>query len=55
MHDSVPSRGVWGHAPPKSFGILVTPRVLLVHFLTSKSSSVYAYRFCHTRKLNMHG
>ena len=45
MHDSVPSRGVWGHAPPENFGILDTQRVFLVHFLTSKNTSV----------LNMHG
>ena len=43
MRNSVPSRGVWGHAPPENFGILDTQRVLLVHFLTSKSTSVYAY------------
>ena len=43
MHDSMPSRGVWGYAPPENFGILDTQRVLLVHFLTSKSTSVYAY------------
>ena len=43
MHDSAPSRGVWGHAPPENFGISDTQRVLLVHFLTSKSTSVYAY------------
>ena len=43
MHDSTPSRGVWGHAPPKYFGISDTQGVLLVHFLTSKSTSVYAY------------
>ena len=43
MHDSTPSRGVWGHAPPENFGISDTQRVLLVHFLTSKSTSVYAY------------
>ena len=35
--------GVWGHAPPENFGISDTQRVLLVHFLTSKSTSVYAY------------
>ena len=43
MHDSAPSRGVWGHAPPENVGISDTQRVLLVHFLTSKSTSVYAY------------
>ena len=45
MHDSVPCRGVWGHASQENFGILDTQRVLLVHFLTFKSTSV----------LNMHG
>ena len=40
VHDSVPSRGVWGHVPPENFGILDTQRVLLVHFLTSKKTSV---------------
>ena len=63
MHYSVPCRGVWGHAPPENFGIFDTQRVLVVHFLTSKSTSVYAYiylpefahGFCHTSKLNMHG
>ena len=43
MLDSMPSRRVWKHAPPENFGILATQRVLLVHFLTSKSTSVYAY------------
>ena len=43
VHDSMPSRGVWGHGPPENFGILDTQRVLLVHFLISKSTSVYAY------------
>jgi len=39
--------GVWEHAPPENFGILDTQRVLLVNFLTSKSTSVYAYsRLC---------
>ena len=65
MHDSVPCRGVWGHAPPEHFENLDTQRVLLVHFLTSKSTSVYAYSYLClnwnlpmdfvTRKLNMHG
>ena len=43
MHDSVPSRGVWGHATPEKFGILDAQRVPLGHFLTSKSTSVHAY------------
>ena len=62
----MPCRGVWGHAPPENVGILDTQRMLLVQFLTSKSTSVYAYSylcfelefahgFCYTRKLNMHG
>ena len=45
MHDSVPSRGVWRHAHPENFGILDTQRVLLVHFLTSKSTSVHVYSY----------
>ena len=62
MHKSMPSRGVWGHAPPPNFGILDTQRVLLVHFPTSKSTSVCAYssqymakKKIKKRKLNMHG
>ena len=43
MYDSASSREVWGHAPPEYFGISDTQRVLLVHFPTSKSTSVYAY------------
>ena len=43
MHDSTPSRGVWVHAPAETFGISDTQRLLLMHFLTSKSTSVYKY------------
>ena len=43
MHDSAPSGGVWGHAPPENCGISDNQRVLLVHLLTSKSTSAYAY------------
>ena len=52
MHNSVPCRGVWGHAPLENFGILDTHRVLLVHVLTSME---FAHGFCHTRKLKMYG